>query len=94
MIFYDISNNKLRTKVAKILIERGYERLQYSVYVGKFYPEYFGMWEKLKKILAKNPEEQLYYLKLNEKNFRNLKIIGKFNHEMDYLCGQKSSLIF
>lgn len=94
LIFYDISNNKLRTKVAKTLIERGYERLQYSVYVGSFYPEHFGMWEKLKKLLSNTPQEQLYYLKLSEENFRNLKIIGNFEQDMDYLCGQKSSLIF
>ncbi len=60
LIFYDISNNKLRTKVAKQLIQQGYERLQYSVFAGPFDPEHSQIWEKLKYLMQKNPEEKIY----------------------------------
>lgn len=35
LVVYDISEDKLRTKVADILLDYGLDRIQYSAFVGK-----------------------------------------------------------
>lgn len=92
LIFYDISNNRLRNKVAKLLLKEGYERLQYSVFIGLTDPEYYQMWHRLQKILEKTPNEKLYCLKISKQNLKNIQTIGNFSHDIEYLCGESSSL--
>lgn len=94
LIFYDISETKLRTKVSKLLKQRGYERLQFSVFTGPFHPEYFGLWQKIETLLKNTPNEKVYCLKISKDNFKNMRIIGTFEEDIDYLCGNKSSLTF
>lgn len=94
LIFYDISETRLRTKVSKLLKQRGYERIQFSVFTGPFNPEHFGLWQKIEKLLKNYPTEKVYCLKMSKENFKNMRIIGTFEQDIDYLCGNKSSLTF
>ncbi len=93
LIFYDISETPLRTKVVKLLIKEGYERLQFSVFVAPFNPKKNKLWEKLQIILAKTPSNKLYCLKFTKENFYRIKIIGKLDADLRYLTGDASSLI-
>ncbi len=94
LIFYDISDDKLRTKVNRLLKQAGYEFLQYSVFVGISPPYNLGLWQKIKRLLEKTPTEKVFCLKVSKENVKNISIIGDFQEDIDYICGDKSSLIF
>ncbi|MDZ7743481.1 MAG: CRISPR-associated endonuclease Cas2 [Bacteroidota bacterium] len=49
MIMYDISNDALRKKTADRLLAYGYERIQFSIFIGTQNPKQIkGMWRQLK----------------------------------------------
>ena len=95
LLFYDITTNSIRTKIAKLLIAEGFERLQFSVYTGLDNPKQNTfLWATLMKHLALEPTAKLYVIAMTKNNFRNMKIIGNFEHDIDYLLGDKRSLTF
>lgn len=95
LLFYDITSNSLRTKIAKRLIAEGYERLQFSVYTFIENPQLnLSLWQELQTLLQAEPTAKLYVLSITKNNFRNIKIIGNLEHDIDYLLGEKRSLTF
>ena len=92
LIFYDITSNSIRNKVAKILIQEGYERLQLSVFLGL---ENIGKQVsiQLEELLKAEPEAKFYMVPLPKSSIKNLKSLGKMNLDIDYLTGDKDSLI-
>lgn len=93
LILYDISETQIRTKVAKLLIKEGYERIQFSVFVAPFNPYKNKLWQHLHHLLEKTPSNKIFCIKIPKENFYNLKIIGNFDFDLTYLTGDKSSLI-
>jgi len=94
LLFYDISANSLRTKVSKLLQHEGFERLQLSVYTSIHNPKKnIELWKKINKLLSDEPTAKLYVVSLSKTRFRNMQIIGKLNIDIDYLLGEKRSLI-
>lgn len=92
LIFYDIKNNRFRKKVSQILEERGYVRLQYSIFAGPYHPKHTGVWNKI----AKNLDERIdkcYYIKMTDQQFSNMEILGILGEDLDYVAGKLSSLI-
>lgn len=95
LLFYDITDTGIRTRVAKRLIAEGYERLQYSVYTHIEDPmKDLKLCQDLNKMLSKEPHAKLYVITLTKNNFRTMKIIGNFEHDIAYLIGEKRSLTF
>jgi len=95
LLLYDISKNSIRTKVAKLLIEEGFERMQFSIYTGLENPyKNTYLWNKLSKLLKPEPTAKLYVINLSKNNLKNMKIIGTFDQDLDYLIGEKRSLTF
>ncbi len=92
LIFYDISQNKLRTQAAKLLEREGYERIQFSVFMGTQNPEKNRVWQKLRLAFKEQTNEKIFCIKLNKQNFYSMKIIGTFETDLAFLCGDKSSL--
>ncbi len=96
LLFYDISDDRARTKIAKLLIAEGYERIQFSVFTSIFNP--FAnklLWESLQRLCASatdNENDKLCVLNISKLNFKNMKIIGKFEPDMAYLTGEKQTL--
>lgn len=93
LLFYDISQNNLRSKIARFLTEQGYERLQYSVFVGPYDPNFNKVWKTIAQWMKEAPDEKMYCLKITEQNFLNLKTIGILENKLEYLAGRQSSLI-
>ena len=92
LVFYDISNNKIRTKVAARLIEEGYERIQLSVFIGTWNPSKNGdLWEELNTRIEEDPDAKLYVLAVSENSFKNMMTIGKCDYDIAYLTGNKHS---
>ena len=93
LISYDIGNDRLRTKTAKILVAAGYERIQYSVYLGISDPKKdSSLWQKLEK-MSDAEDYQLITLPIPIKEFRLMEILGKIGVDLDYLSGDKHTLI-
>jgi len=93
LIFYDISETRIRTKVAKLLVKEGYERLQFSVFTAPYNPYRSNLWDKLHDLLKDTPNNKIYCLKIGKNNFYKMKIIGIFDFDLSYLTGEKRSLI-
>lgn len=80
IVFYDIKENKRRTKVAKRLEAFGLHRIQYSVFVGVVQTRYI---EKLKLGIEKLmdmgnfPEDKLYIQPLSSNQYKLMVQIGK-----------------
>ena len=93
LIFYDISDDKIRTKVAGHLTTHGYERIQYSVFSGIRNPkENSALWKELLSLLTSVPAIRFYVIKTTKNNFKNMEIIGETNWDIDYLLGNKHTL--
>jgi len=93
LVFYDISSNPIRTKIAKRLVAEGYERIQLSVFTGLRNPKSDkALWKALNDTLEPEPEAKFYVLRIPRENFRNLQIIGDNPLDIDYLLGEKYSL--
>jgi CRISPR-associated protein Cas2 len=80
LVFYDVENDKIRTKLAKKLEEMGLVRLQYSVFIGNGNYVYWSkVIEKIKKLSEKlNAEtDSCCFLNAEEKQVKGMKIFGK-----------------
>lgn len=93
LIFYDIALDRLRNKISKLLVEQGYERLQYSVFIGPYDPKNNKVWKTAQAWLQDAPNEKLYCLKISKQNFYNIKTIGTLAFDLEYLTGEQRSLI-
>lgn len=92
LICYDITDNKKRLKVAKLLIQWGYERFQKSIFTGLQNPAENGrLWKQLEKLLdSKIPNgDKLVVLNVTKPHFRNMQIIGNTEIDVSYLLGEK-----
>lgn len=93
LIVYDISSDRIRSKVAKRLVAEGYERIQLSVFCGIPNPEQLsGLWEDLCKWLESDVNGQLLSINIGPDNFRNLDAIGLVFIDFEYLLGEQTSL--
>jgi CRISPR-associated endonuclease Cas2 len=94
ILFYDITSDKLRTKIAKLLISMGYERLQFSVFTGLDNPvinKY--LWPAITKILKSEPTARFFVLPIKKDYFCEMQGLGVEYLDLEYLAGNKRSLI-
>jgi CRISPR-associated protein Cas2 len=93
LLTYDISNDRLRTKIAKRIIAEGYERLQFSVFVGLGSPKTNKpLWADLHKWLEVEPTAKLYVVPVTNNNLRNMVILGKNGLDIGYLLGNRNTM--
>ena len=93
LIFYDISSDQIRTKVAKRLIAAGYERLQLSVYAGPMNPRQDKLlWRQLQQWVLTEKTAKFYVLRVGAEQFKNIVAIGKIPFDILYLLGEKSCI--
>jgi CRISPR-associated endonuclease Cas2 len=96
LVTYDISNDKKRNKIAKLLEQNGYERIQYSVFTGITSPRNnLELWKQLQKIADTGicPENKILSFAVPQTTFLAMKTIGTFNADMEYLLGIKHTEI-
>lgn len=76
LIFYDIADDRLRTRLAKRLEAVGLQRLQYSVFVGRIRAQTLRrvLW-RFRKALAE--EDRLYVLPLTETQLSQMQMHGQ-----------------
>lgn len=69
-IFYDITNDKIREKIVSLLFDYSFQRIQFSVFLGKKldYEKEKELLVKVKKILSF--KDSFYLFNINDKNFK------------------------
>lgn len=97
LVCYDISENKLRTKVSDLLVTEGYERIQYSIFAGPTHPVLnTALWKRLEQLLERSgsAEYKLYVIPVPDQRFLGMDIIGDMGLDLEYVAGKKSTVIF
>lgn len=95
---YDITNEKVLQKTAKLVEKYGYERINYSVWIGwQSLNELPELKERLQQLFRK-PEasgSRLYTLPIKVSGFRKMKsITGHQPAELAYWLGEQQNLFF
>ncbi len=96
VLFYDIEADALRSKIADKLLRIGFERIQYSVYVGLLKKKQLTeLLQELQKMIdpKQYPNDKLYILEIPTERIRTMKMLGK-PMDTDYLSGNKDVLFF
>jgi CRISPR-associated endonuclease Cas2 len=79
MVYYDISENKARLKVHDYLEAQGFERIQYSVFVGKIdMHRWQKIWAKLCALHARycTDQDKIYSHVIEANHFRKMSVLG------------------
>jgi CRISPR-associated protein Cas2 len=83
LVCYDIADNAARTKVSDYLENQGFDRVQYSVFMGKVDPHRWQVvWATLQKLFVKRcePTDKIFSLVIERDHFEKMGILG---HEID-----------
>lgn len=79
LLCYDIEDDKLRLKIARMLEKDGWERLQKSVFAaGKNTPEFGIFFDMVKRKIAPllTETDKIYAWKLSDAEFENAAFLG------------------
>lgn len=83
LVFYDIIENKIRNRIINLLFDFGFQRIQFSTFLGDLSEE------KLKKLYLSAKEiinedrDSMYIFNICEKDFNNCIFLGK-NVDKDF----------
>ena len=96
LVFYDIVDDKIRTKLANKLEEMGLVRLQYSVFFGRGNTVYWSkVSEKIKKLTVDfvPASDSCCFLIIEEKPLKSMKIYGNQTFMKNYIIDDPAYLI-
>lgn len=95
MILYDISDNRVRTLIAKYLKQKGCIRIQRSVFIARSENRHFQeIQNTLKEINSYyENEDSIILVPVNSADVRSMKLIGK-NVQLDTLLDPPNTLFF
>lgn len=96
LICYDISEDKLREKVAKNLIAAGFSRIQFSVFAGDTGEKYFeDMLQELQHLMTNfaQPSDSILLFDITDAQIHNCIVIGRDALDRDALTGDQHTLI-
>lgn len=91
LVSYDIENDKVRTKTAKVLLREGFERIQFSVFVGEVDQlQWKDIWDKIGQYTSGKlgQGDQICSFIIGPEQFRKLQILGDAP-DIDYIMGEK-----
>lgn len=96
LICYDITKNSLRTKMGKLIIDAGFDRINKSVYLGPVSDSSLTTLEnQLLSLMQKKgqPTDSLIVLPLTLPVVKQMRIYGQNGLDKEELTGEKSTLI-
>ncbi len=95
LVSYDIEDDRIRTKLSKLLIAAGYERIQLSVFVGPHDPvSNTELWKGLKALCnTGDSAAQLIVIKIPKQQFLLMQTLGNVSLDLPYLVGDLLTLI-
>ncbi len=94
-IMYDITNNRIRTKVAEYLEEKGCVRVQKSIFLGQLERRvYREIQETLHTIQSSyDNNDSIFFVPVSEDEIRAMRVIGE-NIDMKFVLGRQNTLFF
>ena len=94
LVSYDIQNTRVRTKIAKVLLKAGLERVQYSVFIGDLgETEVRNIVTKAKNLTDKESNYAVLILPLHQDMLKDVCEIGSEKLDWEYLQGIKVAMI-
>ncbi len=94
LIQYDISANRLRSKLAQRLISHGYVRIQYSIFAGPVHPNtHPDLWLFMASLPAAEPKLKVYIVSVTKASFLNMIVLGQDEIDRQYIVGDRRCLI-
>lgn len=96
LICYDIEDNYLRKKMADLILDQGFDRINLSVYLGNPDASTLTYLEnQLKEMLDKRGKDRdsLIFLPLTAQQIHNMRIYGRNDLDPGEITGEKSTLI-
>lgn len=79
-VLYDITANRPRTRIADLLLRHGFERIQYSVFVGRIpSTRWKRLWRELEQYFSADcaPTDRIYSIVVDQKRFEAMDILGE-----------------
>lgn len=93
IVFYDIVEDSPRQKIAKYLLKQGFERVQYSVFIGLLdKPTLDALLVKVKDMMD-SETDKFYVLELSKEKILNMEMLG-IPIDRELLSGEKDVLFF
>lgn len=95
LIMYDISNDKVRTQIAKYLLKQGCMRIQKSVFMVKSSNKAFQeIYDTLKEVNSYyDNQDSIILVPINASDVRSMKLIGK-NVQIETITDKPNTLFF
>ena len=96
LICYDITNDTLRTKIGKKILEHGLDRINKSVYLGSITESSLTTLEALLSGLIRQkgePQDSLIIIPVTAQQVQDMRVYGENGLDKDELTGDKSTLI-
>ncbi len=96
LVCYDITDNKLRKKIADKLIQFGLARVQLSVFIGYVAaPHYTKMKEEImEKIDEGNSDtDSIIFMDLHQDQIKNMIILGRLQADADYILNTTNTIM-
>lgn len=96
LICYDITNDTLRTKIGKKILEHGLDRINKSVYLGSITESSLTALEALLSGLIRQkgePQDSLIIIPVTAQQVQDMRVYGENGLDKDELTGDKSTLI-
>ena len=96
IVYYDITNNKGRVKVHDYLEAQGFERIQYSVFLGKVEAaRWVKIWRRLSNIFHEHcaPEDKIYSHLIEAQHFRKMLTLGT-KVDIDWILQETDTFFF
>ena len=96
LICYDISQNSLRAKMGKKIIEFGLDRINKSVYLGSIAERSLTLLENelSQWLTAKgSPNDSVIVLEVGPQQVESMRIYGRNDLDKEELSGRKTTLI-
>lgn len=98
LLMYDITHERTLQKVATLLQQNGFERINYSVWLGwNELKELPALKQELQKLLAQDVAKgsRLYTMPLKPHTFKAMRsITGHKPPQLDYWLGEQRNLFF
>lgn len=97
IISYDIQDDRLRTMIAKVLIQQGLYRVQYSVFMGMVDDKSKGILDKqflrVQKEKKWAPADTIFIIPLHQYSSDHLEIIGTKPDDWDLMNRKLHTLV-
>ena len=96
LICYDITNDNLRTKMGKKILEHGLDRINKSVYLGALSESSLTQLEALLSSLLQQkgePQDSLIIIPVTAQQIQDMRVHGENGLDKQELSGDKSTLI-